>query len=60
MIFLTEDSLKTNYGIQYSSQVGDKIKIEPEKSNIYTFKISISIYDVSKSADDNRNCIQAK
>lgn len=57
MVFLTEDSLKTNYGIQYSSQVGDKIKIEPEKANIYTFKISISIYDISQSAD-NGNCVQ--
>ncbi len=52
VIFLTDNSMSSNYGIYYQSQDG-VMKIETQKSLVYTHRAEITIYDKKLSADED-------
>lgn len=52
-IYLTDKSLKTDFGIHHSSQTGNAIMLDANKSLIYSFTVDISIMDSSYSAEED-------
>ncbi len=58
VIFLTDNSMSSNYGICYKSQDGE-MKIETQKSLVYTYRAEITIFDKKLSADED-SCIVDK
>ena len=53
MIFLTDTEMKSNSGIHYKSQLGDKMKIETKESQFYGFLADMTIYDWRNSAEED-------
>ena len=58
-LFITDRSKRVYFGIDFQSQTGDAIKFNLKKPGFYAFKVTVKIFDKTKS-DEKENCNQNK